>query len=112
MENNWFEFLNIAVTIMDTDGKIVYMNDKSSKTFSKDGGKNLIGKNLYDCHSVRSTEIIHRLLQNKETNAYTIEKNGIKKMIYQTPWYENNECKGLVELSLEIPFEMPHYIRK
>ena len=40
------------------------------------------------------------------------EKNGVKKLIYQTPWYENGEFMGLVEFSLEIPFEMPHYIRK
>jgi len=111
MENKWFELLNIALTVMDNDGKIVYMNEKASKTFLKYGGKELIGKSLYDCHSLNSIEIIQKLLKNKETNAYTIEKNGVKKLIYQTPWYEGEECKGLVELSLEIPFEMPHFVR-
>jgi len=43
---------------------------------------------------------------------YTIEKKGIKKLIYQAPWYENGEFSGVVELSIPIPFEMPHYIRK
>ncbi len=28
------------------------------------------------------------------TNAYTIEKNGIKKLIHQTPWFENGEYTG------------------
>ena len=51
-------------------------------------------------------------MEEHATNAYTIEKNGVKKLIYQTPWYENGEFMGLVEFSLEIPFEMPHYIRK
>ncbi len=41
-----------------------------------------------------------------------IGKNGVKKLIYQTPWIENGEFRGLVELSLEIPFEMPHFVRK
>jgi hypothetical protein len=45
-------------------------------------------------------------------NAYTIEKNGKKKMIYQTPWYSNGKYSGLVEISLPLPEELPHFIRK
>jgi hypothetical protein len=51
------------------------------------------------------------MLVEPTTNAYTIEKNGIKKLIYQTPWYENGVYQGFVELSLEIPFEMKHAVR-
>jgi len=111
MEKNWAKELNLAITIMDIDGTIIYMNDKSIKTFEKDGGKNLIGKPLNHCHKERSNEIISGLLRQQETNTYTIEKNGIKKLIYQTPWYENGKCMGLVEFSLEIPFEMKHFVR-
>jgi len=50
-------------------------------------------------------------LSNNSTNAYTIEKNGIKKMIFQSPWKENGETKGMIEFSFEIPFEMQHFIR-
>ena len=35
----------------------------------------------------------------------------MRKLIYQAPWYEGEEVSGLVEFSLEIPEEMPHYIR-
>jgi hypothetical protein len=52
------------------------------------------------------------LLDNEKLNAYTIEKNGIKKLIYQVPWYENGEFGGLIELSMPIPFEMPHFVRE
>jgi len=50
-------------------------------------------------------------MDGSETNVYTIEKAGIKKMIYQTPWYQNGKVAGLVEISIEIPFDMPHFIR-
>jgi hypothetical protein len=53
-----------------------------------------------------------RLLETGETNAYTIEKKGVKKLIYQAPWYEDGQYGGFVELSLEIPAQMPHFIRK
>jgi hypothetical protein len=41
-----------------------------------------------------------------------IEKRGKRKMIYQTPWYDaNGQYAGFVELSLEIPREMPLFQR-
>ena len=111
MNTDWPKELNLAITIMDADGTIIYMNDKSAKTFEKDGGKELVGKKLNICHTERSNQIISKLLNNKETNTYTIEKNGVKKLIYQTPWYENEKCMGLIEFSIEIPFEIPHFLR-
>ena len=46
------------------------------------------------------------------TNAYTIEKAGVKKLIYQAPWFHDGGVfGGLVELSMVIPMEMPHFIR-
>ncbi len=36
---------------------------------------------------------------------------NLKKMIFQTPWYKNGTYAGFMELSLEIPFEMPHFVR-
>lgn len=109
--SDWAKELNVAITVSDENGNIVEMNDKSVKTFQNYGGKNLIGKSLFACHNENSGNIIKELASEAKTNAYTIEKNGIKKLIYQTPWFENGEFKGLVELSLEIPENMPHFKR-
>jgi hypothetical protein len=35
----------------------------------------------------------------------------VKKLIYQVPRIEGGQFKGYVEISLEIPFEMPHFVR-
>ena len=51
------------------------------------------------------------LLASQQPNAYTIEKSGVKKLIYQAPWFKGGEFQGLVELSLPIPFDMPHFVR-
>ncbi len=108
---DWVKELTVAATVCDINGTIIYMNDKSAKTFAKWGGIELLGKSLFDCHNPNSVAKIKELLTNGGTNAYTIEKEGIKKMIYQTPWYESGKVAGLLELSLEIPFEMPHFVR-
>jgi transcriptional regulator with PAS, ATPase and Fis domain len=109
--HNWIKEFPAAITVCDADGIITEMNEKSVETFRNDGGAGLLGKNLLDCHPEPSRTQVEGLLQDRKTNAYTIEKAGKKKLIYQTPWYENGEFRGLVELSLEIPFEMEHFIR-
>ena len=108
----YFKEVNLAVTICDREGRIIDMNDKSPGTFLKPGQEELIGKNVLDCHPGPARSLLADMLQNPRTNVYTIEKNGVKKLIYQTPWYENGEYMGFMELSMEIPFEMNHRIRK
>ena len=111
MENiEWAEQMNCAVTVCDAEGTILYMNEKSRKTFAGHG--NLVGSNLMNCHSERSKAIIRHMLATGESNSYTIEKHGVKKMIYQTPWRRDGQIAGLVEISMEIPSDLPHYIRK
>ena len=81
----------------------------AKETFAKHG--DLIGKSLIPCHNENSRAIIAKLLETGGTNSYTIQKNGQKKMIYQTAWKEDGVVAGLVEISMVIPEEMPHYIR-
>lgn len=109
---DWAREFSVAITVTDSDGKIIYMNDKSGATFGKYGGMDLVGSNLRDCHKPESWEKITGLMETNESNCYTIEKDGIKKLICQAPWYEQGKPSGLVELSVEIPFVMEHFIRK
>lgn len=108
---DFFKEVNFAITICDKEGKILSMNDKSCTTFLKPGRETLIGKNVLDCHPEPAHSLLADMLKNPRTNAYTIEKNGVKKLIYQTPWYVDGEYMGFMELSMEIPFDMKHMIR-
>jgi transcriptional regulator with PAS, ATPase and Fis domain len=113
MENNdWAKELPVSITVCDRDGIILEMNDKAIKTFASDGGAKLIGTNLLDCHPEPSRTKVKELLSTQTQNVYTIEKNGVKKLIYQTPWHKDGKFAGLVEFSMEIPFDMPHFVRK
>ena len=105
---DFFKEVNIAVTVSDTEGNVLWMNDKSQVVNHGD----YTGQSLFDCHPEPARAKLLELLQNQNTNAYTIEKGEVKKLIYQTPWFNAGEFAGYVELSIEIPFEMPHYIRK
>jgi hypothetical protein len=108
---SWVRGFPGAITICDTQGIILEMNDSSARMFERDGGRALIGKSLFDCHPEPARSKLRRLIEERRTNAYTIEKNGVKKLIYQVPWVEEGEYRGFVELALEIPFDLPHFVR-
>jgi transcriptional regulator with PAS, ATPase and Fis domain len=111
MTHEWIQEFPAAITVCDTHGAILEMNDQAAKTFEDEGGASLVGSNLMDCHNASSQARIKELLATGSKNVYTIEKHGKRKLIYQAPWFENGICMGLVELSLEIPTEMPHFVR-
>lgn len=109
--HEWIKEFPAAITVCDKNGVLLEMNDKAAKVFESDGGYKLIGSNMLDCHPEPARSKADRLLAAKEKNVYTIEKKGIKKFIYQSPWFIDGEFAGFVELSLEIPYELPHFVR-
>jgi PAS domain-containing protein len=111
-EQAWVREFPGAVTLCDRDGVILQMNDSAAAVFQEDGGRALVGTNVLDCHPEPSRSKLSTMLATGQANVYTIEKNGVKKLIYQAPWYLEGEYAGFVEISLEIPAEMPHFVRE
>jgi PAS domain-containing protein len=107
----WVHAAPFAVTVCDPDGKICYMNLRACEVFAADGGERLIGSNVLDCHPEPARSKLRRMLEKGESNIYTIEKNSVRKLIYQAPWHEGGVYCGFMELSLEIPWETPHFVR-
>jgi transcriptional regulator with PAS, ATPase and Fis domain len=107
----WLNGIDVAVTVCDREGVIMYMNEQATKTFSADGGRTLIGKNLMACHPGPARQKIRAIMETGAGNSYTIEKNGVKKLIHQAPWFQDGELGGLVEFSMVLPSSLPHFKR-
>jgi hypothetical protein len=90
---DWTREFPSAITVVDADGM------------------DLIGSNSLDCHPEPSRTKLLQLLKDQKSNIYTIEKAGKKKMICQIPWYQEGRFSGIVELSIELPAEIPHFTR-
>ena len=71
---DFYKGLNLAITVCDKDGNVLYQNDSSL-----DVNGDARTKNLVDCHNARSWEIIRHLIDDDTTNAYTISKKDKKK---------------------------------
>jgi hypothetical protein len=112
MSHGWVKEFPGAVTVCDPNGIILEMNDRATAMLSADGGANLIGSNVLDCHPEPARSRLQEMLVTRRANVYTIEKNGRKKLVYQTPWYAEGQYAGFVELALELPAEMPHFVRQ
>ena len=107
----WFEELPCAVTVCAKDYRILFLNARAAEVNAQDGGKDLVGKSLLDCHPPKARAKLRKVMASGRPNVYTIEKNGVRKMIYQAHWRRNGRIAGLVEITFELPRKIPHFVR-
>ena len=107
----WLEEFSGSIIVCDSEGIVVEMNEQAAITFKKWGGKQLLGSNLLDCHPEPARSKLKQLMDQHQTNIYTIEKKGNKKLIYQAPWHVKGEYRGFVEMVIDLPASIPHFIR-
>jgi transcriptional regulator with PAS, ATPase and Fis domain len=111
MTQGMIDQLDCSVMLCDTKGILVYMNEKCAEQYRDRGGRKMIGKDILECHPEPARSKLMELLATEQENIYTIEKNGVKKIIIQKPWRENGVFKGMAEFSIILPEGMPHFIR-
>jgi transcriptional regulator with PAS, ATPase and Fis domain len=111
MNNRWVREFPGAVTVCDTKGTILEMNEKAAEVFAEEGGEKLVGTNVLDCHPEPARSKLRGMMDKRQPNVYTIKKKGKKKLVFQTPWFESGGYAGFVELVFEVPWDMPHFDR-
>ena len=72
----WIQEFPGSVTVCDSDGIILAMNDKSIRTFQDSGGAALIGSNLFDCHPEPSRTKVKELLKRRAQQRLHHRKEG------------------------------------
>lgn len=109
--NAWVDEFPYAVTVCDTRGIITEMNNAAAEHLRDEGGRELIGSDVLACHPERAQTILKELLATARPNIYSIEKGGKRKLIVQSPWYQDGAFAGIVELSIVLPEVIPHFKR-
>lgn len=104
---DWVEHYPSAVSVCDAEGTIIAVNRLAMELFGKYGGEDLIGASLFDCHPEPANEIIRTLLREQRGNTYFTEKNGVRKLVHQTPWRKDGVFAGLTETIIVLPEEVP-----
>jgi transcriptional regulator with PAS, ATPase and Fis domain len=112
MENqDWVREFSGAIVVCDTRGIIIALNDQAEELYRNQGGSRLLGTNVLDCHPEPSRSKLAGMLETPRLNVYTTEKKGRHRLIYQTPWHHEGRYAGYIEMILDIPAELPHFIR-
>lgn len=108
---DWVTEFPAAVTVCDTDGIILHMNDRAADLFSKAGGFGLIGRNVLDCHPAKVHSSVKHHLESRETYILSVRENDRPRIVYGAPWYIDGEYRGFVELSFDIVSKIQVSIR-
>lgn len=97
------------IVICNLKHEMIYMNPAAIRNYAKRGGKGLLGKNLFLCHTEESQEQIKKVIawfeNSKENNKVYISFNRKKnKDIYMIAlrdeegtligYYEKHECRN------------------
>jgi len=103
-----FDGLRAAVTIADQDFQIRFMNDRAAVYYAEDGGLELIGKDLLDCHPrdehkalIRAAYDRYRAGDLTPTRYHHSQKEGegnAPQSIVHIPLMVEGSFRGLAEL--------------
>ena len=101
--HTWVKEFPGSVIICAPDGIILEMNDHAAAFYAADGGRDLIGKNVLDCHPEPARSQILEMMETHQTHVYIITENGIRQLIYECAWYLDGAYAGFMELILPLP---------
>jgi hypothetical protein len=99
-----FDGLRAAVTIADQDFQIRFMNDRSAAFYAEDGGVELIGRNLLDCHRdehklvIRAAYDRYRAGDLTPTRYHAQKEAGAPESIVHIPLMVEGQFRGIAEL--------------
>jgi len=108
----WVRELPAEIMVCDSGGIILEMNDHAEALFAGDGGSNLVGVNVLDCHPEPAFAKLEGMLETQSANCYFNTENGEKRVFFQSPWYLEGRYSGYIEISFMVPENIPHFIRE
>jgi hypothetical protein len=110
-EHEWVQEFPAEIMVCDTGGIIHEMNAEAETLFSKDGGLALLGSDVKECHSSPSREKLEHMMEKQASNTYFSTEAGQKRFFFQSPWVQQGQYAGFMEISFEVPEEIPHFVR-
>ena len=100
-----FGGLSAGVTIADQDFLITFMNDRARVFYAEDGGGELVGKNLLDCHNAEHAALIRNAYERYRADDLTPTRyhraqneDGAPESIVHIPLIVEGQFRGIAEL--------------
>jgi len=101
--DRWFDSFPAEIIVCNPEGIILDMNETATAIYADDGGKALIGRNVFSHHEEPVRSMVKQLVDTQKKSIYTTEKNGQKKLVTIAPWQQNQAYAGFVLLTIDLP---------
>lgn len=109
---SWVEELPVEITVCDANGMLIEMNARAELLFKDDGGGSLLGSDALACHPEPSRTKFAGMLAVQDCNVYLNTEKGENRFFFQSPWYKGGQFAGFVEISFEVPGEIPPLVKE
>jgi len=109
---SWVQDLPAEITVCDAAGILIEMNARAELLFKDDGGGSLLGTDVLACHPEPSRTKFAGMLAVPNPNAYLSTEKSEKRFFFQSPWYRAGRFAGFVEISFEVPGEIPQLVKE
>jgi hypothetical protein len=107
----WISTYPAEIMVCDQDGMVLEMSDISVGIYEKEGGRNMIGRNVFDHHEEPAKSQMMNVVKQKRHVMYTTEKDGLKKLVSIAPWYEEGAYAGFALIVLDLPERLPNIVK-
>jgi PAS domain-containing protein len=104
----WLNSHPAEIIVCNADGIILDMNTTAIRFYEQNGGKALIGTNVFSHHSEPTRTQVRQLTDEKRQCVYTTEKNNHKKLVTIAPWEQNAVYAGFVLWTIDLPAILPN----
>jgi len=108
----WVKEFPAEIMVCDSGGIIHEMNVHAEMLFAEEGGRKLLGKDVLECHTDPARGKLAEMLEKQIPNSYFNTENGEKRFFLQSPWFVDDHYAGFVEISFDVPQEIPHFVRE
>lgn len=109
--SEWIATYPAEIMVCDPHGTILEMSNLSIQIYEKEGGAQLIGRNVFDHHAEPAKSQMMSVVNQKRHIIYTTEKGGLKKLISIAPWYREGEYAGFALIVLDLPAKIPNIVK-
>jgi hypothetical protein len=111
-EGRWVKELPAEIMVCDSAGSILEMNLCAEALFAGDGGSGLLGSNVLTCHPDPARRKLESMMDKQVANSYFNTENGTTRFFHQSPWYKDGLYAGFLEISFDVPENIPHFVRE
>ena len=97
--------------VCDEQGTILEMSNVSIQIYEKEGGAQMIGRNVFDHHAELARRQMKKVVDQKRHVIYTTEKGGLKKLVSIDHWYRAGVYAGFALIVLDLPAKIPNNVK-